>query len=60
MVRALTVVNFAIVVGMIAYAHLAGMTVPQNIPLVLTGMQTLTFSDARFCGAGEYLRAPGA
>jgi len=37
-VRALTVVNFAIVVGMVAYAHLIGMTVPQIIPLVLTAL----------------------
>ena len=37
-VRALTVVNFAIVIGMVAYAHLIGMDVPQIIPLVLTAL----------------------
>ena len=34
----LTVVNFAIVVGIVAYAHAIGMTVPQIIPLVLTAL----------------------
>ena len=37
-VRALTVVNFAIVVGIVAYAHAIGMTVPQIVPLVLTAL----------------------
>jgi H+-transporting ATPase len=37
-VRALTVVNFAIVIAMVAYAHLIGMDVPQIIPLVLTAL----------------------
>lgn len=37
-VRALTVVNFAIVVGMVAYAHVIDMGVPQIIPLVLTAL----------------------
>jgi H+-transporting ATPase len=37
-VRALTVVNFAIVVGMVAYAHAIGMDVPRIIPLVLTAL----------------------
>ncbi|HVX78421.1 MAG TPA: HAD-IC family P-type ATPase [Bradyrhizobium sp.] len=37
-VRALTVVNFAIVIGMVAYAHLIGMNVQQIIPLVLTAL----------------------
>ena len=37
-VRALTVVNFAIVVGMVAYAHGIGMDVPRIIPLVLTAL----------------------
>ena len=37
-VRALTVVNFAIVVGMVAYAHTIGMDVPRIIPLVLTAL----------------------
>lgn len=37
-VRALTVVNFAIVIGMVAYAHFIGMDVPQIIPLVLTAL----------------------
>ena len=37
-VRALTVVNFAIVIGMVAYAHIIGMDVPQIIPLVLTAL----------------------
>ena len=37
-VRALTVVNFAIVVGMVAYAHSIGMDVPRIIPLVLTAL----------------------
>jgi H+-transporting ATPase len=34
----LTVVNFAIVVGLVAYAHAIGMSVLQIIPLVLTAM----------------------
>ena len=37
-VRALTAVNFAIVVGMVAYAHGIGMDVPRIIPLVLTAL----------------------
>ncbi|HME22565.1 MAG TPA: HAD-IC family P-type ATPase [Acetobacteraceae bacterium] len=37
-VRALTIVNFAIVVGMVAYAHTIGMDVPRIIPLVLTAL----------------------
>ncbi|HVY15350.1 MAG TPA: HAD-IC family P-type ATPase [Rhodopila sp.] len=37
-VRALTVVNFAIVVGIVAYAHVIGLTMPQIAPLVLTAM----------------------
>ena len=37
-VRALTVVNFAIVIGIIAYARIIGMDVPQIIPLVLTAL----------------------
>ncbi len=37
-VRNLTVVNFAIVVGLIAYAHVIGMTVAEIIPLVLTAL----------------------
>jgi H+-transporting ATPase len=37
-VRALTVVNFAIVIGMVAYARFIGMDVPQIIPLVLTAL----------------------
>ncbi|HEY0182509.1 MAG TPA: HAD-IC family P-type ATPase [Rhodopila sp.] len=37
-VRALTVVNFVIVIGMVAYAHLIGMSVPQIVPLVLTAL----------------------
>ena len=37
-VRNLTVVNFAIVVGMVAYARVIGLTVPQIIPLVLTAL----------------------
>jgi H+-transporting ATPase len=37
-VRALTVVNFAIVVGMIAYAHAIGMETPRIVPLVLTAL----------------------
>jgi H+-transporting ATPase len=37
-VRALTVVNFAIVVAMVAYAHMIGMPVPSIIPLVLTAL----------------------
>jgi H+-transporting ATPase len=37
-VRALTAVNFAIVVGMVAYAHTIGMDVPRIIPLVLTAL----------------------
>jgi H+-transporting ATPase len=37
-VRALTVVNFAIVVGMVAYAHAIGMDVPHIVPLVLTAL----------------------
>jgi H+-transporting ATPase len=37
-VRNLTVVNFAIVVGMVAYAHSLAMTTPQIIALVLTAV----------------------
>jgi H+-transporting ATPase len=37
-VRALTVVNFAIVVAIVAYAHVIGLTVIQIIPLVLTAL----------------------
>jgi len=37
-VRALTGVNFTIVVGMVAYAHAIGMDVPNIIPLVLTAL----------------------
>ncbi len=37
-VRNLTVVNFAIVVVMVAYAHVIGMGVAEIIPLVLTAM----------------------
>ena len=37
-VRALTVVNFVIVFGMVAYAHAIGMDVPRIIPLVLTAL----------------------
>ena len=37
-VRALTVVNFAVVVGMVAYAHTIGMDFPGIIPLVLTAL----------------------
>ena len=37
-VRALTVVNFAIVVGIVAYAHTIGMNVRQILPLVLTAL----------------------
>jgi H+-transporting ATPase len=37
-VQALTVVNFAIVIGMVAYAHSIGMGVPQIVPLVLTAL----------------------
>ncbi|MDR3535302.1 MAG: HAD-IC family P-type ATPase [Acetobacteraceae bacterium] len=37
-VRALTVVNFTIVIAMVAYAHVIGMDVPQIIPLVLTAL----------------------
>ncbi len=37
-VRALTAVNFAIVVGIVAYAHGIGMDLPRIIPLVLTAL----------------------
>jgi H+-transporting ATPase len=37
-VKALTVVNAAIVIGMVAYAHRIGMTAEQIVPLVLTAM----------------------
>jgi len=37
-VRALTVVNFAIVVGIVAYAHALGMSAAQIVPLVLTAL----------------------
>ena len=37
-VRNLTIVNFAIVIAMVAYAHAIEMTVPQIIPLVLTAL----------------------
>lgn len=57
-VRALTVVNFAIVVAMVAYAHTIRMDVPQIIPLVLTALLSAvpvalpaTFSLAAALGA---------
>ena len=37
-VRALTMVNFAIVLGMVGYAHWIDMGVPRIIPLVLTAL----------------------
>jgi H+-transporting ATPase len=37
-VRNLTIVNFAIVIAMVSYAHAIAMTVPQIIPLVLTAL----------------------
>jgi H+-transporting ATPase len=37
-VRNLTIVNFAIVVGMVAYAHAIGMSTARIIPLVLTAL----------------------
>ena len=37
-VRALTVVNFVIVIAMVGYAHLIGLGVAQIIPLVLTAL----------------------
>ena len=37
-VQALTVVNFVIVIAMVGYAHLIGLSVPQIIPLVLTAL----------------------
>jgi len=37
-VRNLTIINFAIVVAMVAYAHSLGMSVAQIIPLVLTAL----------------------
>jgi H+-transporting ATPase len=37
-VRNLTVVNFAIVIGLVSYAHYIGMITSQIIPLVLTAM----------------------
>jgi len=37
-VRTLTIVNVAIVVAMVGYAHSLAMTVPQIIPLVLTAL----------------------
>ena len=37
-VRALTVVNFAIVVGIVGYAHAIGMSAAQIVPLVLTAL----------------------
>lgn len=37
-VEALTAVNMAIVVGMVAYAHAIGMTVAQIVPLVLAAL----------------------
>jgi H+-transporting ATPase len=36
--RNLTIVNFAVVVAMVAYAHAIAMTVPQIIPLVLMAL----------------------
>ena len=36
--RALTAVNFVIVVGMVGYAHVIGMDVPHILPLVLTAL----------------------
>jgi hypothetical protein len=37
-VRNLSIVNFALVIGMVAYAHAIAMTVPQIIPPVLTAL----------------------
>jgi H+-transporting ATPase len=37
-VRNLTIINFAIVVGMVAYAHAIGMSTARIIPLVLTAL----------------------
>jgi H+-transporting ATPase len=37
-VRTLTEINFALVVGMVAYAHIIGMDAPRIIPLVLTAL----------------------
>ncbi|MGY6250728.1 HAD-IC family P-type ATPase [Bosea thiooxidans] len=37
-VKALTAVNMTIVVGIVAYAHAIGMTVPQIVPLVLAAL----------------------
>jgi H+-transporting ATPase len=37
-VRNLTIVNFAIVVAMVAYAHASGMAVERIVPLVLTAL----------------------
>jgi H+-transporting ATPase len=37
-VRNLTIVNFAIVIGMVAYAHAIGMSTTRIIPLVLTAL----------------------
>jgi len=57
-VRNLTIVNVAIVVAMVAYAHSLAMTVPQIIPLVLTALLAAvpvalpaTFSLAATLGA---------
>ena len=62
-VRALTVVNFAIVTGMVAYAHEIGMTTASIIPLVLTAMLSAvpvglpaTFSLAAALGARALAR----
>lgn len=37
-VRNLTIVNFAIVIGMVAYAHTIGMSATRIIPLILTAL----------------------
>jgi H+-transporting ATPase len=37
-VKALTMVNMTIVIGMVAYARAIGMTLPQIIPLVLAAL----------------------
>ena len=61
-VRALTVVNFVIVFGMVAYAHAIGMDVPRIIPLVLTALLSAVpvALPATFTLAAPWARDPCA
>jgi hypothetical protein len=52
-VRNLTIVNFAVVVATVAYAHAIAMTVPQAIPLVLTALLCTACDFHAGCDVGR-------